>query len=354
MKVFVADRAQKSQIDQLGFDVTEHAGQNYVEVVAYGAKDLARLTGLGFRYETVTEDLVKEDIARATTDRLFAQKASTRSGRASLRAAGDVVPSGRTEYRHLADYEADMKKLVAENPGLVKPIILKEKTIEGRAVNGIEITTNVAKINDGKPVFAQMGVHHAREWPSGEHAMEWAFELDQRRQGRRCEDHEARRARCARSSSRSSTSTASTSRARRPSTSSTTRSTLARRPGRGLNETAAYLVDPALNYKRRNCRLVPTDSVPARRLRDAALPRLRRRPEPQLRRPLGRPGRERPAGLRHLPRHRPVLRARDAQHPRAGLEPPGHDADHEPHVLEPRAPPAGGQGARARPSTSRR
>ena len=25
-----------------------------------------------------------------------------------------------------------------------------------------------------------MGVHHAREWPSGEHAMEWAFELVRR------------------------------------------------------------------------------------------------------------------------------------------------------------------------------
>ena len=22
-----------------------------------------------------------------------------------------------------------------------------------------------------------MGIHHAREWPSGEHAMEWAYEL---------------------------------------------------------------------------------------------------------------------------------------------------------------------------------
>jgi len=26
-------------------------------------------------------------------------------------------------------------------------------------------------------VFVQLGVHHAREWPSGEHAMEWAYEL---------------------------------------------------------------------------------------------------------------------------------------------------------------------------------
>ena len=43
-------------------------------------------------------------------------------------------------------------------------------------MEGIEITENV-KARDGKPVFLQMGVHHAREWPSGEHAMEWAYEL---------------------------------------------------------------------------------------------------------------------------------------------------------------------------------
>jgi murein tripeptide amidase MpaA len=36
---------------------------------------------------------------------------------------------------------------------------------------------NAADGNDGKPIFLQMGLHHAREWPSGEHAMEWAFEL---------------------------------------------------------------------------------------------------------------------------------------------------------------------------------
>ena len=33
------------------------------------------------------------------------------------------------------------------------------------------------KARDGKPVFLQMGAHHAREWPSAEHAMEWAYEL---------------------------------------------------------------------------------------------------------------------------------------------------------------------------------
>ena len=57
------------------------------------------------------------------------------------------------------------------------PITLPNETYEGRTVQGIEITTNPGNKADGKPVFLQMGVHHAREWPSGEHAMEWAYEL---------------------------------------------------------------------------------------------------------------------------------------------------------------------------------
>ena len=264
VKVFVADSSQKRQIDQLGFDVTEHAGQNYVEVVAYGAEDLARLTKLGFRYEMVSEDLVAEDRVRATTDRSFAQKGSTRSGRASLRAAGDVVPSGRTEYRHLADYEADLKRLVAENPGLVKPIVLKEKTIEGRAVNGVEITTNVEKINDGKPVFAQLGVHHAREWPSGEHAIEWAFEVvNGVKSGDPGFTKLAGEVRTivvpvVNVDGFNVSREAPVDLVNDPQFASLADLSL------GLNETAAYLVDPALNYKRRNCRLVPgVDSVPA-------------------------------------------------------------------------------------------
>jgi hypothetical protein len=39
------------------------------------------------------------------------------------------------------------------------------------------MSDNVASTTDGKPVFLMMGLHHAREWPSGEHAMEFAFDL---------------------------------------------------------------------------------------------------------------------------------------------------------------------------------
>ena len=44
------------------------------------------------------------------------------------------------------------------------------------SVQGIEITEDVTE-RDGKPVFLQMGVHHAREWPSAENAFEFAYEL---------------------------------------------------------------------------------------------------------------------------------------------------------------------------------
>lgn len=79
----------------------------------------------------------------------------------------------RGPYRRLPDYQNELKKLVEENPGLVKPIQLPFKTYEGRTVEGIEITPNV-NARDGKPIFLNMAVHHAREWPSAEHSMEWA------------------------------------------------------------------------------------------------------------------------------------------------------------------------------------
>ena len=52
-----------------------------------------------------------------------------------------------------------------------------------------------------------------------------------------------------------------------------------------------------------------------------------------------------------LPRRRPLLRARDPERPRAGLGPPGHHADHQPHLLQPGPAPAGHPVPRARRRT---
>ena len=107
-------------------------------------------------------------------------------------------------------------------------------------------------------------------------------------------------------------------------------------------------------YRRKNCRFL---GDPAAR---ATAPRVgqrrggpRRRPEPQLRRLLGRRRLEWHSAHADLPRPGPVLGAGDAERARADLGAPGHDADHEPHVLEPRAAPARHRRAGRRRSTSR-
>ena len=59
----------------------------------------------------------------------------------------------------------------------MRPFTLPYRTHLGRDVMGIEIATDVYNLRDGKPIFLNMGVHHAREWPSSEHAIEWAYDL---------------------------------------------------------------------------------------------------------------------------------------------------------------------------------
>ena len=62
-------------------------------------------------------------------------------------------------------------------PSLARPITLNNRSVLGRDVNGVEISANAHNTADGKPVFLIMGVHHAREWPSGEHTLEFAYDL---------------------------------------------------------------------------------------------------------------------------------------------------------------------------------
>ena len=162
VRIDVANDAEEQLLDTLGLDLTEDARPGQRDALLFGAEDEQTLEESGLDFEVVTPDLVAAD-------------------RAALEASagpedGLSVPSGRTEYRRLPDYAEDMKRLVEENPDLVKPVTLPNPSLEGRPVEGIEITPDV-DAKDGKPVFLQMAVHHAREWPSSEHVMEWAFDL---------------------------------------------------------------------------------------------------------------------------------------------------------------------------------
>ena len=162
VRVFTPTDTAKSRLVATGLDLTEHGGADYVDVVLHGADDVAKLNSYGFGHVVLIDDLVAHDRKSA--------RAASKAGQ------NPSMPSGRHNYRRLPDYAADMKLLADEHPGLVRKITLPFLTRLGRPVEGIEITKDV-NARDGKPVFLQMGVHHAREWPSGEHAIEWAFEL---------------------------------------------------------------------------------------------------------------------------------------------------------------------------------
>jgi hypothetical protein len=165
VRVSTPSLERRNQLVSLGIDSTEHGGPGYLEVVLHGAADAQKLAANNFAFTVEVPDLA-----------LAAKRDRSADSRFSVATASSGLPSGGTTYRRLFDYSEDMKRLAREHPDLVRPITLNHETYEGRTVEGIEIATN-PNARDGRPVFLQMGVHHAREWPSGEHAMEWAYEL---------------------------------------------------------------------------------------------------------------------------------------------------------------------------------
>jgi hypothetical protein len=161
-------RADKRRLQGLGLDLTEHGDADSIEVVLYGAEDAEVLRRNKFQWQVRIADLVRRNEANRRADRRY---------RARVAQTGSQLPSGRTSYRRLADYELELKILAGQYPDLVKPITLPYRTHQGRDVVGIEIATDPYNLRDGKPIFLNMGVHHAREWPASEHSLEWAYDL---------------------------------------------------------------------------------------------------------------------------------------------------------------------------------
>ena len=164
--VIVPRRADRQRLQALGLDLTEHGDANSLQVLLHGRADARTLRRAGFRYEVRVADLAARTRRNHSRDRRHAS-ATAASG----------LPSGRDSYRRLPDYDLEMKNLALQYPLLVRPVTLKHRSLLGRDVNGIEISTGAQNTADGKPVFLNMGVHHAREWPSSEHTIEFAYDL---------------------------------------------------------------------------------------------------------------------------------------------------------------------------------
>lgn len=143
-----------------GFDETHNHGEGEIELLLWPG-DLARLDALGFDYTVVIEDLAAFDAARS----------------AGPKPRLSLPGPDRTDYRRLADYNAELKELAKKNPSLVRLFEMPSPTLEGRTVYGVEIAADVKSGDDGRPVFYMDGIHHAREWPAAEYTQLYAHHL---------------------------------------------------------------------------------------------------------------------------------------------------------------------------------
>jgi hypothetical protein len=147
----------------LGLDATHRVfADGSVEVLLWPG-DLSRVRAAGLRVEITVPDLAARDRAAA--------------GAAPRRPlALPPQPGETTDYRRLAEVEADLRRLATEHPTKARLLELPFTTFEGRRVLGLEIARDVHHV-DGRPTFSVDGVHHAREWPAVEMSIMWAFDL---------------------------------------------------------------------------------------------------------------------------------------------------------------------------------
>src|SRR5215211_4189081 len=156
--------AKIQQLEEAGLDVTHERGQDFADVLVAGAAQRAQLDKSGLDATTRVSDMTAYGRASDSAD----ARAAAAPGRSAL-------PSGRETYRTYEDIQTELKALVEKHPDTVRPVVIG-KTFQGRDIQGVEIADNV-NANDGRPVFFLMGLHHAREWPSEEAAMEYATML---------------------------------------------------------------------------------------------------------------------------------------------------------------------------------
>ncbi|MDP9066966.1 MAG: M14 family metallopeptidase [Actinomycetota bacterium] len=154
VRVHVEDAEQAGFLFE-SFDETHNHSHGEIELLLWPG-DLARLDALGMDYEVVIEDLYAHDMAEA----------------ARPKPVLSLPGPNRSDYRRLADYNAEMKQLAKKKPDLVKLVELPRPSLEGRKIFGVEIASNVnATATDGRPIFYIDGLHHAREWPASEYTM---------------------------------------------------------------------------------------------------------------------------------------------------------------------------------------
>ncbi|MDQ3742100.1 MAG: hypothetical protein M3389_14260 [Actinomycetota bacterium] len=168
VEIEVPTEWDKARLATLGLDLADHSDGRTHDAILHSPEDAMKLTGAGFRYRVRIPDVAAQDAK---------DRASERAAAALPRSQRRDLPSGRTSYRTYDDYLTDLKAMVDAHPGVVRPVTLPVKSLDGRDIVGVEIATDVDRTDDGRPVYVQIGVHHAREWPAGEATIEFGLDL---------------------------------------------------------------------------------------------------------------------------------------------------------------------------------
>jgi hypothetical protein len=171
VRVATPDAASRQRLAGLGLDTTDHPAPTHWDVIVSSAAQERRLRAAGFDFSVRIANVKARDRANRLQEQ---RNRRSPSARAKARAS---IPSGRTSYRTLPEIEEQLRQLAEQNPGFVRLFTLPVRSWEGREILGIEIAENVTADPDGRPVYVQVGTHHAREWPANEATLEWGIDL---------------------------------------------------------------------------------------------------------------------------------------------------------------------------------
>jgi carboxypeptidase T len=150
-------------LEGLGLDVV-HIGAGSVEVQLHTALDERALRESGYASRVLVEDMdALNRRAREAEERLEGRTVS-------------ALPTGRVSYRTLDEINAELFQMAWRHRDRVKLFRLPYRSLLGKAIWGVEISHDVHE-DSGKPVFLNTGIHHAREWPTAEFVLEFAWEL---------------------------------------------------------------------------------------------------------------------------------------------------------------------------------
>lgn len=109
-------------------------------------------------------------------DRLVRAGLTVRLAEPSLPGEQVRAAAVRTNYRTLAEHEADIRWIAETYPAIARLVVAPHRTLEERQVLGVEVAANVAR-EDGRPTVMIDGLHHAREWPAAELVTDFAMDL---------------------------------------------------------------------------------------------------------------------------------------------------------------------------------